>query len=437
MSEKILYLECTSGISGDMTVAALLDLGASEARMREALAALPVGGYRIRIGRTKKNGIGACDFDVILEEAAPGQDHAHAHESAHTHDHDHTHTHTHTHEDGHAHTHEHRSYADIRRMLEEAPLPADVRALAQKIFLLVAQAESRVHETPLSDVHFHEVGAVDSIVDIVAAAACFADLGVTDVCVSPLSEGTGTTWCQHGRIPVPAPAVVEIVSAAGMPLKITDVVGEMVTPTGAAIAAALRTQDRLPERFVIEKIGIGAGKKDFPQANILRAMLIRRDAELPAAEETAEGDEITVLETNIDDCSGEQLAFAIERLMEAGARDASCFPICMKKKRPAWMLQVLCKEEAVPAMEAVIFRETTSIGLRKYRERRSILPRKAETIRTELGDADIKVCVHKGQTFYYPEYDSIKRICRETGKSYREVYAYLSGEAAVRLAPGR
>lgn len=486
MDDRILYLECYSGISGDMTVGALLDLGAREEKLREALDALQVGGYTLSMGRTQKCGIGAFDFDVILEDTCleghghrheqclEGHEHhheghdqeGHVHEEhGHEHSHgEHEHSHEHSHEEHeHHHSHEHRSYRDICEILERAPLDPKVCRLAEKMFLLVARAEAKVHEKSLEEVHFHEVGAVDSIVDIVGAAACFVDLGIEEVYVSPLYEGMGNVWCQHGRIPVPAPAVTEIAAAAGLPMRITDTMGEMVTPTGAAIAAALRTMEKLPDVFTIEKIGIGAGKKDFAHANVLRAMILRKgkggQAEHvhvhgehshgepghvheehvhgetehvhgeAAAEKSAHGDEICVLETNIDDCSGEQLAYAIERLMKAGARDASCFPIFMKKNRPAWMLQVLCREDKVSQMEDVIFKETTSIGMRKYKEKREILPRSIEHIQTELGEADIKICTHKGQRFYYPEYASIHQICEATGKSYREIYEYLSQEA--------
>lgn len=498
MDDRILYLECYSGISGDMTVGALLDLGAREEKLREALDALQVGGYTLSMGRTRKCGIGAFDFDVILEDTGlEGHGHRHEHcleghehhheghdqeghvheEHGHEHSHgEHEHSHGHSHEEHeHHHSHEHRSYRDICEILERAPLDPKVRCLAEKMFLLVARAEAKVHEKSLEEVHFHEVGAVDSIVDIVGAAACFVDLGIEEVYVSSLYEGMGNVWCQHGRIPVPAPAVTEIAAAAGLPMRITDTMGEMVTPTGAAIAAALRTMEKLPDMFTIEKIGIGAGKKEFAHANVLRAMILRKGKggqaehvhmhgehshgepahvhgehgyeepghvheehvhgepehvhEEAAAEKSAYGDEICVLETNIDDCSGEQLAYAIERLMKAGARDASCFPIFMKKNRPAWMLQVLCREDKVSLMEDVIFKETTSIGMRKYKEKREILPRSIEHIQTELGEADIKICTHKGQRFYYPEYASIHQICEATGKSYREIYEYLSQEA--------
>ena len=300
---KTLYLECYSGISGDMTVGALLDLGAREEALREALEALPLKGYEIRIGRTKKCGIDACDFDVILEEEdehlqgepvyshehSHGEhsyadhfheehDHTHAqefHEHAHeggTHFHNHSHTHgpeahachhdhTHTHSPEahvHHHDHVHRHYADIMHMLDEAPLKPEVRTLAKKIFRIVGEAESRVHATPLEEVHFHETGAVDSIVDIVGAAACAVDLGITETYLSTIYEGQGHVWCQHGRIPVPAPAVAGIAAAEELDFAITNASGEMVTPTGAEIAAALRTKKGRPQSFVIRRIGMGA-----------------------------------------------------------------------------------------------------------------------------------------------------------------------------------
>lgn len=422
MKSKTLYLECYSGISGDMTVAALLDLGASEDFLRECLQTLPVDGYEIVIGRTKKCGVGACDFHVILQEEEPHEDH---HHYGHHHHEPHEHEHHHGHE--HEHHHEHRTFGMIRQMIRESSLPEKVKALSEKIFLVVAQAEAKVHESTVEEVHFHEVGAVDSIVDIVGAAACITDLGIEDVVLSPLYEGCGTVWCQHGRVPVPAPAVLEISSQYQLPLVITSNQGEMVTPTGAAIAAALRTMEKLPESFMVEKIGIGAGKKDFAHANILRAMLItseqgKKKRDVILADHTLQEDRVWVLETNVDDCSGEQLGYVIENLMAAGARDASCIPMYMKKHRPAYMLQVICKKEDIEKLETIIFRETTSIGLRKYEECRHILPRQLEQVETPWGTAQVKVCQHKEWLFPYPEYASIHEIGEKTGKSYQEIY---------------
>ena len=459
---KTLYLECYSGISGDMTVGALLDLGAREEALREALEALPLNGYEITIGRTKKCGIDACDFDVILEEEAHehhgGEAHAHEHEAEHCHDHSHDHPHTHGPEaHDHHHDHVHRHYADIMHMLDEAPLKPEVRALAKKIFRIVGEAESRVHACPLEEVHFHETGAVDSIVDIVGAAACAVDLGITETYVSTIYEGQGHVWCQHGRIPVPAPAVAGIAAAEELDLAITNVSGEMVTPTGAAIAAAFRTKKGLPKAFVIRKIGMGAGKKDFPHANLLRAMIIEpamnglpagNAVEEPTRSVNADGDsqkngssaqkksssdetedEIWVLETNLDDCTGEMMGLTMELLLAAGARDVNYTPIYMKKNRPACRLEVLCKEEKVSALEEVIFHQTTAIGLRKRKEVRRILPRKKETVMTVYGEVELKICTEAGNTYVYPEYGSIRRRVLETGRSYQEIYQKAVEEA--------
>ena len=250
-----LYLECYSGISGDMTVAALLDLGASEEVLNETLDSLMLDEFTTVVGSTYKCGIGAKTFDVRIP-ADPHYDEGHGMDGEHHH-----------------HDHDVRNLDDIYEILDRLE-DSKVRRLAKKIFRIVAVAESEAHQVPMEEVHFHEVGAVDSIVDIVAAATLVVNLGVDDVVISPLYEGRGHVWCQHGRMPVPAPATLNIISAEGLTLHLTETEGEMITPTGAAIAAALRTRDKLPAEFTIQRIGIGAGKKDFKHANVLRAMLI-------------------------------------------------------------------------------------------------------------------------------------------------------------------
>ena len=417
-SDKLLYLECYSGISGDMTVGALLDLGAREEILRRELAKLPVAGYELKVGRAKKCGIDACDFDVILQDESSHGEHTHGHH----------HHGEHTHGDFHTHHHEHRTYGDISRMLQESCLEEPVLEMAKRIFRVVAEAEAKVHRMPLEEVHFHEVGAVDSIVDIVAAAVCLHDLGISRVAVSVLHEGTGTTWCQHGRIPVPAPAVLEMMARYELPVKITENEGEMITPTGAAIAAALSTEVALPEQFVVKKIGMGAGKKEFAQANILRAMILETK-ESSGQESTKEGrkedtpkESVWVLETNVDDCTGEQLGYTIEQLMNAGALDAGCFPVGMKKNRPGYMLQVICREDMRESLENLIFKETTSIGLRRYQESRRVLEREFVDADTPWGTAKVKVCSHHGERYYYPEYSSVKEISKKAGISLKAAY---------------
>lgn len=242
------------------------------------------------------------------------------------------------------------------------------------------------------------------------------NLGVTEVVVSPLSEGFGNVRCQHGIIPVPVPATVNIAAQYGLKLRFTDTMGEMVTPTGAAIAASLNSRKNLPDSFRILKTGMGAGKKDFKHANVLRAMI------LEVLEEEEPEETMWVLEANIDDCSGEMLGFAMEALLEAGAADVWNTPIYMKKSRPAYMISVLCKQKDVRAMEELLFLQTTTIGVRRYPVERTILGREKKLIKTEWGEAEVKVCSWKERTFCYPEYESVRRICKQTGMDFQTVY---------------
>lgn len=404
---KTLYLECYSGISGDMTVGALLDLGARREVLEEALKSLGVGGYHLHFGRKQKCGIDGYDFDVHLEEAEHGHEHghSHAHESEHSHAHESEHIH--------AHPHVHRNLHDINHIIDHLAAADEVKDMARRMFQVVAEAESQAHGIPVEEVHFHEVGAIDSIVDIVSVAVCLHDLGIEKVIVSPLAEGRGYVRCQHGVIPVPVPATANIAAAHGLSLKLTDNEGEMVTPTGAAIAAVLNSGERLPEHYTIKKIGIGAGNKDFKNANILRAMLIE------PAEETR--DVMWQLETNLDDCTGEALGFVMEELLAAGAADVWHTPIYMKKNRPAVLLSVLCSRQQVEQMEDLILTHTTTIGIRKMQVERTILPRRKETVTTCYGEAAVKVCTYKGREFCYPEYDSIITLCRQSKADYQSV----------------
>ena len=311
----MLYLECSSGISGDMTVAALLDAGASEDVLRRALDSLPVEGFSVQVGRVKKSGLDACDFAVLLDEEHENHDHdmaylhgpagepphghghVHGHDRAHDHasggvspnDHARGHSHPHAHEDESPHapahdharirSHEHRGLPEILAIIEAADMSERAKATARRVFQVLAEAEAAAHGVGVDEVHFHEVGAVDSIADVVAAAVCLDDLDVTDVVVPVLCEGQGTVRCQHGVIPVPVPAVVNVVAAHGIPLRILDVQGELVTPTGAALVAAVRTRSRLPERFVVERVGVGAGKRAYDTPGVLRALVVREDTE--------------------------------------------------------------------------------------------------------------------------------------------------------------
>ena len=448
MSDKnTLYLECRSGISGDMTVAALLDLGATEENLRRTLAKLPVDGYEIKVQRLRKNGLDVCDFDVILEDEADHKHlqekmnghvqaehgHVHGHEDGgnmHVHEHEKHHEHIHEHREGrecehdhegHTHAHVHRTWKDIEQLLETADLKPRVLELSRQMFRTVAEAEGKAHGCSPEQVHFHEVGAVDSIVDIVGTAACLEELGVEKVLVSDLWEGSGHVHCQHGVLPVPVPAVLEIAAAHGLTLRQTEQQGEMVTPTGAAIAAL--SEGRQPSRFRVKRAGLGAGKKEFPKANILRAMLI---------EEEPEG-ELWLLESNIDDCSGEAMGYAMDCLLEAGARDVFFTPIFMKKNRPAYKLSVLCDEDHIREMDEILFRETTTIGVRRCHVERDVLERRFAEVETELGAAKVKICaLPDGAEVFYPEYESVKELAKRSGKSYREVYRLVKEKAEKR-----
>lgn len=416
---KTLYLECESGISGDMAVAALLDLGADQQVLKKALASLPVQGFDIRISRVKKSGLDACDFDVVLDTEHENHDHdmEYLHGHAHAHNHD-THNHDadahsmHTH-----HAHEHRSFADILQIIESSSLTERAKKTSVDIFSVLADAEAKAHGVPKDQVYFHEVGAVDSIVDILSVAICLDNLDIDRVIVTELCEGRGTVRCQHGILPIPVPAVANIVQTNHLRLKLTQVEGELVTPTGAAIVAAVRTSDKIPESFFIEKTGLGAGKREYACAGILRAMLL----EIENEENWLEKDEICKLETNIDDCNGEALGFLMERLMQAGARDVHYTPVYMKKNRPAYQVNVICKKEDAAKLEKLIFQGTTTIGIRRIYMERSILKREAAEIDTPFGKMKVKVCDLPDGKRIYPEYEEVARICRETGLSYYEV----------------
>lgn len=294
------------------------------------------------------------------------------------------------------------------------------KGIAVKIFDILAEAEAKAHGKPKTQVHFHEVGAVDSIVDIAAAAVCLDNLGISEVIIPALYEGSGTIRCQHGILPIPVPAVANIVNANHLTLHITETKGEFVTPTGAAIAAAIQTGEKLPETFKILKTGIGAGKRNYERPSILRAMLIEETESVRAP--YAKKDEIVKLESNIDDCTGEALGYTLERLMEAGARDVHYFPVFMKKNRPGYQINVICTEEQIETMQSIIFEETTSIGIRILRMERSVLKREEKERETSLGRVRVKVCTLPSGERVYPEHESIAAICRETGLSWQEVY---------------
>ena len=320
---------------------------------------------------------------------------------------------------------------EITQIIEAAELTDGARSLALRIFDILADAEAKAHGVPREKVHFHEVGAVDSIIDIVAAAVCLDDLSPARIVCSPLAEGCGTVRCQHGVLPIPVPAVTNIVAAHGLVVQPTQVRGELVTPTGAAIAAAVQnlSADALQTgmdhghaadagtTYKIEGVGIGAGKRDYETAGILRAMWIRPQQ---AAQSVA--GQILKLEANIDDATGEQLGHCMDCLMQEGALDVSFVPVYMKKNRPAYELHVICDPKDRERMVRTIFRETTTIGVRYCLMERSVMERELCTVETAYGTARVKHCRYGDIEKVYPEYASVVELCKASKQDFRNVY---------------
>ena len=426
---KTLYLDCQAGIAGDMLVAALLDLGGKPAlgRLTQMLEKLSLEGFSPAVTRVKKAGIDCCDFAVKLDAAHENHDHdmAYLHGLGDTfHDHDHDHDH--------GHHHAHRGLAQVEQVIDAAPLSERARGLARDAFRILARAEAKAHGLPIDQVHFHEVGAVDSIVDVLAAAFLIDDLDIERAIVPALTDGHGTIRCQHGVIPVPVPATLNICIAHGLPLSSSSLEGELVTPTGAALVAALDPEFSLPERYAIRAVGLGAGRRSYERPSILRAMLIEElHAHVGAAAceprpslsaETQAPNCIVKLECDIDDCSPEVLAYAVERLREAGAREVHWLPIFCKKGRPAYQLQAIVEPSDVLHMEEIILSETTTIGIRRQEMERTCLPRAIETVETPWGDVLVKtVRLPDGTQRATPEYEACAAIARDKGVALQMV----------------
>ena len=394
---KTLYFDCFSGISGDMTLAALVDLGVDENLLVSELQKLNLSGWQIRFAEVSKCGIGARQMTVVLDE----------------------HTHAHAHHSSDEHAHVHRNLSDIVTMIDKSAISSAAKDLSKRIFMRLAVAEAKIHGTTPDKVHFHEVGAVDSIIDIVGAAICIDILSPDRICASVLHDGYGFVQCQHGTIPVPVPAVTEMLAARqGASLRQLDIEGEMITPTGAAIVLELAEQfGNLPEMKIL-KTGYGAGKKDFSIPNVLR--VIRGETR-----ETVTTDFITVIETNIDDTTPEILGYVMGKLLEAGARDVFFTPIYMKKNRPAMLLTVLCDDAQIPQMEQILFTETSTIGLRKFQAQRTCLPRKIIKVTTRYGDVQAKQVHCGGTTRIALEYEDACRLAREQNVPLMDIYRSL------------
>ena len=400
---KTLYFDCFSGISGDMTIGALLDLGLDLEYLRAELRKLPVEGYELQSSRVVRANISAMKFDVVVENGIHDHGHEHHHDAHHDH-----------------HGHHHRA-SEILSMIRQSRLNANAKRIAADIFTKLAISEGRVHHIPPEDVEFHEVGAVDSIVDTVGAAIGFDALAVERFICSPINVGSGFIHCQHGVYPVPTPATADLLRQATIYSK--HATTELVTPTGAAILAAVVGEFGPLSGVSIEQIGYGAGTKqfqDFP--NCLRLMVCSERKNEAREHEPPAIDTIVVIEANIDDMAPQNLAFVTERLLEAGALDVCAIPAQMKKGRPGHLLQVLAPPNRQEALQDLIFRETTTIGLRHYMAARSVLEREIVHVGTIHGTIGVKVSKHGGKvTNVAPEYEDCARVAREKSVPLKDV----------------
>jgi uncharacterized protein (TIGR00299 family) protein len=389
MSEMILYYDCFAGLSGDMHLAAMVDLGVPQEHIREELSRLGLTGFTLRFTRDARKGITGTRADV--EVAARH----------------------------HGHADDHRAFADIRALIERSGLSEPVKTRSLAIFQRLAEAEATVHGVPVEEVHFHEVGAVDSIVDIVAAALCLEYLKPDRIYASTMELGAGFVKSQHGLLPIPAPATALLLT--GVPVKTGAVPFEMTTPTGAAILVSTVQSFTDTARFTIKKVAYGIGHRDVEIPNVLRVFL----AEAPNVPSL----EACILECNIDDMSPELHGHVAEILFSAGASDVYFTPIIMKKSRPAVMLSVLCNSDAEQRLSELILRETTTFGLRRVAVQKTALEREMRTIATRLGDIRVKIALRDGKRLKMkPEYEDCRRIAQERKMPLREVYEIVQKE---------
>jgi hypothetical protein len=436
---KTLYLDLFSGISGDMFVGALLDLGVDYGHLEAELGKLPVAGYHLHAARGSKCGISGIKFDVHLEH---DHDAGHGHDHAHTHQHDHQgHHHSHEHNHAEAHTHIHdehgheRTFTEISRLIQASPLSGWVREKSLAVFRRIAVAEGKIHGVAPEKVHFHEVGAVDSIVDIVGGCLALELLGKPRVLASPVVEGFGWVHCAHGRFPVPAPATLAILGARGIAVSQCEEPHELITPTGAALLAEFVESFGPMQSLVAEKIGFGLGTRDNKtRPNVLRAILGTGTEIVSAVERGWEADTVAVLESNLDDVSAEVLGNFVEQALAGGALDVFHTPIQMKKNRPGVLLTVLCSPDQADGLTEQMLRETGSFGVRRTIAERKKLGRDFANVETAYGTITVKLGRLGGKVIHaVPEFESCRAQAKKADVPLKQVYeAALSAAQALR-----
>ena len=411
---KTLYLDIFSGISGDMFLGAMIDLGVDAPALEAELAKLNLDGYQLHVSRKSKANIEGVKFDVHLLPAKGGN---------HEHSHEHGHSHSHSHDDN-GHSHE-RNFADIQSLITDSSLSGWVKEKSIAVFRRVAEAEGKVHGMSPDEVHFHEVGAVDSIVDIVGGCIALELLGKPRVLAAPVTEGTGWVDCAHGRFPVPTAATLEILGARGVTVNQCDEPHELVTPTGAALLAEFAESFGLMRGVTPERIGYGLGTRDMnTRPNVLRAVLGQAEAATEAKPLDWERDTVTVIETNLDDINAEHLGHFVETALEAGALDVFHTSIQMKKNRPGVLLTVLCAEADADRFSEMILRETTALGVRRHAADRRKLRREVVTVETPLGQVRVKLGRLNGELVQAaPEYESCRDVAAKAGVPLKAVYA--------------
>jgi uncharacterized protein (TIGR00299 family) protein len=381
---KILYYDCFSGISGDMNLGAMLDLGVDKDYLLEGLERLGIGGYELSVTKDERKGITGTKVDVIVKNEKSG----------------------------------HRNLKDIESIINGSGLSDRVKETSLDIFMQVARAEAKVHGKDLYDIHFHEVGATDSIIDIAGAALCLEFLNVDRVMASPVEVGSGFVTCEHGTFPVPAPATVEILK--GIPIKSGIVPFETTTPTGAAILASTVKEFTERIRFRLLEVGYGIGGRDTEIPNVLRVLLGETDE---ATEDDCDREEAVIIESNIDDMNPEMFDFVIDALLKAGAHDVFLTPVIMKKSRPATTLSVLCNTEDETAIQELLLTQTSTFGTRKYVVGKTMLKRDFSEVTTKYGIVRVKNAYFRGKKMKSkPEYEDCRKLADEHGVSILEIY---------------
>ena len=459
-----LFLEPFSGLSGDMLNALLLDLGADRKHLEEALKTISLDGYHLHVDRIAKSSIWGTDFDVHMEHGEKDHgiagdfdhhhhehdhdhhEHEHTHEHAHSHTHEeHTHAHTHMHEHSHDHHHEHdhthehthshhhhhgevRGLKEIETIILSSGTSDFVKEKSLEVFRDIAQAEANVHQMPVEEIHFHEVGATDSIIDIMSFFILWETLDIDAVYSTAVTEGSGTITVAHGVMPVPVPAVMQLRLGTRIPFSQDfDIHTELVTPTGLALFKAIHPVFAQPSNLTATKVGYGFGKRDTGKFNALRGTLLEKTTHSHQVV-TSHNDAIIQIDTTIDDQSGEELGYIMSLLLEEGALDVHYTPVYTKKNRPATHLTLLIQEGDLERFTAILFEQTSTIGFRYQNVQRKVMTRTFETQQTSLGAVKVKKNQYETVTKSTLEYEDCARIAKETGLSIQAVYQQLIKE---------